>query len=349
MRHFYAELAAGQIAPVYLFFGDEPVLIDEALAALTKAVLPEADDWSREVFDGEQTTPAEIALAARAGNFFGGQRLLVVKGLPWLESAPRRKDGGEAKKNAAAKKAAEAEETAPLLAYIQDPNPETCLVLVMRGSPDKRRKLVQAIGKRGCLAEFSTPKGGEKEIWLANRFRQADKEADRAALHYISLATANLSQMAAEADKLCLYVGRRAQITLADAEAVVSKSSIFSVFELTDAAAAKNAPQAVAAYQHLLIQGEDLQKIFALLAGHFRNLLAVQDMLAQGQRSADLAGALGLHPFVAEKCSRQARAFSQAQLIKALEILLAADLAQKNGQGELQGLLETAILRICAF
>lgn len=349
MKYFYGNLKSGQIAPVYLFYGEESLLMDEALAALARAILPTDDGWSRELLDGEQTDPAEAAAAAAAGNFFGGRRLVIVKGINWLESgkATRKAAGSKEEGGKSAKGAPD--QTAPLVSYLADPNPDTCLVLTMYNSPDKRRKLVQAIQKKGRLVAFTTPKGGETEIWLAQRLQAQGKKAQKQALHYLSLSAANLSQMAMELDKLCLYVGERAEITLADAQAVVSKSSIFSIFELTDAAAEKNAARAVAAYHNLLTQGEEEQKIFVMLANQFRNMLAVQDMLAQGYHGADLAGTLGLHPYVAEKCSRQARSFSRAQLIKTLEMLLAADIAQKSGSGDMQSLLETVILRICAF
>jgi len=359
MKHFYQDIQLGQLMPVYLFFGDEALLIDEALIALARAIDPEDSGWQRELFDGEEAAPGLVAAAAAQGSLFGGRRLVVAKNISWLERKEKKGDSGRGKDGAKSGKDVAAgtaksgkdavDETAPLLAYLQDANPGACLALTARGNVDKRRKLVQLIQKKGRLIECATPKGAERDMWLAQRFKAAGFRAERQALSYIGFSTVNLSQMAAEVDKLCHYCADKGEITLADAEAVVAKSSLATIFELTDAAAAKNAAKACAYYRQLRRQGEEEQKIFAMLAAQFRNLLLAQDLLAQGCRADEVASRLSLHPFVAEKCSRACRAFTQRQLIKALEMLLAADIAQKSGQGDMDDLLEMSILRICAM
>jgi len=348
VKFFYQDLQLGQLMPVYLFYGEEALLMDEALTALARAIDPGDSGWQRELFDGEEATPGLVAVAAAQGSLFGGRRLVIAKNIGWLDKKEKKGESGREKESAKSDKD-NADETAPLLAYLQDANPDTCLALTVRGSVDKRRKLVQLIQKKGRLIECATPKGAEKDMWLAQRFKAAGFRAERQALAYIGFNTANLSQMAAEVDKLCLYCADKGEITLADAEAVVAKSSLSTIFELTDAAAAKNAAKACACYRQLRRQGEEEQKIFAMLAAQFRNMLLTRDLLAQGCRTDEIASRLSLHPFVAEKCSRACRAFSQRQLIKALEMLLAADIAQKSGQGDMDDLLEMSILRICAM
>jgi DNA polymerase-3 subunit delta len=279
--------------------------------------------------------------------------LVVLKNIEWFEKkekAAGKEEPASTKKGALAPagKKAEADITLPLLQYLEAPNPDTCLVLTMRGALDKRRKLAAAIQKTGRLIECATPKDAEKDNWLKERFQAAGLKAERSALAHISVNCANLSQLAAEADKLILFSADKGEITVEDALALVSPSSQMSVFELTDAAAAKDAPKACACYKRLLRQGEEEQKIFALLASQFRNLLLTQDMQQQGLKQPAITKELGLHPYVAEKYAAATRNFSRRQLIKALEILLAADIAQKSGRGEMADLLETAILRICA-
>ena len=68
-------------APIYLFYGEEALLIEEALVALRQAVLPEETDWNREIFDGAQVLPDELVAAAQSINFLGGRRLIIAKGV----------------------------------------------------------------------------------------------------------------------------------------------------------------------------------------------------------------------------------------------------------------------------
>ena len=60
-------------------------------------------------------------------------------------------------------------------------------------------------------------------------------------------------------------------------------------------------------------------------------------------RGAALAGKLGVHPFVAEKTERQARAYRVEQLEAALRLLLRTDRAIKTGEAEPELALELFI------
>ena len=339
MDLLYKDIKSQNLKPVYLFYGDEAWLMDEALRRLTEYVAPQGGGWSLEVLDGSVASPDTAAAAAMENSLFGGARLVVARNINWLETAGK----------ARGQQAASTDLTAPLLAYLQAPNPGACLVLTVRGNVDKRRKLVQSIQKIGRVIECATPQGANRDMWLSERFKAAGIKADRRAVAHIGLSCVNLSQMAAEADKLILYCADKGEVNYEDALALVSESSLLTVFELTDAAAAKDAAKACTCYRRLLRQGEEEQKIFALFASQFRNMLLAQDLQNRGAQAAAIAKELSLHPYVAEKCAQAARAFSRRQLIKILEMLLAADIAQKNGQGEMVELLETVILRICAM
>ena len=339
MQHFYDDIKNGQLKPVYMLYGDEAYLMDEAVQALIAAAQTAGGAWGVEILDGGAIDPQTAVAAALESSLFGGFRLVLVKNINWLEAAGKR----------GALPGEEKDITAPLLAYIKEPNPAACLALTLRGTLDKRRKVAQALQKKGALIECATPQGAERDRWLTQHFLDAGLQADKRAIAHISVNCAYLSQMAAEADKLILYCGEKGVVTLADALETVAQGSLLTVFELTDAAAAKDAATACACYRRLLRQGEEIQKIFGLLASQFRNMLLTKDLLQQGVRPHDLARELGLHPYVAEKYTKSSRAFSQRQLIKVLEMLLAADIACKSGKGEMEEVLETVILRIGAL
>ena len=339
MRNFNEDIACGQLKPIYLIYGDEAWLMEEAVQKLIAIVEPQGGEWSWEILDGALTDADTAVAKARESSLFGTTRLIAIKNINWLEPKGKGNDAKGGVKDA----------STPLLEYLATPSPDTCLALTVRGDVDKRRKLVQIIQKKGRLVECATPKGNERDAWLAQRFKIAGMKVERRAIAHISVNCANLSQMASEADKLMLYCADTQEIALADALAIVPESSVLTVFELTDAAATKNAAKACESYRRLLRQGEEQQKIFGLLAAQFRNILLVQDLQKRGATSAVIVRELGLHPYVVEKCASISRAFSQRQLIKVLEMLLAADIANKSGRGELEQLLETVILRICAL
>ncbi|MEG1997867.1 MAG: DNA polymerase III subunit delta, partial [Clostridiales bacterium] len=237
-----------------------------------------------------------------------------------------------------------------LTRYAADPNPDTVLILTQTPAPDKRRKLVQNIAKSGRVVEFPLLKEEKRDKWLADYWQKHGKTADRAAIEYTTVnCGGGLGQLKLEADKLLLYAADQPCITAEMAKDAVSPSALSGVFQLTDAAASRQAGEACRVYRQLLQGGESEQMLLAMLSNQYRHILAVQDMAQRGENSKTAAKILSIHPYVAEKCALAARRFSRRQLIKALDLLLAADIAQKTGQGNLKDGLELAILRICQF
>ena len=343
MKNLFHSLNLGMTCPIYLFHGEEQLLMEEAISKLAELVAPDDDAWNKEVLRGDEISPAEAAAAGQNMGFFSSRRLIIIRDIPWLN----KKSADTAEKETTSKEKT-ADPLAPLTAYAADPNPDSILVLTMHNSPDKRRKLVQIIAKTGRVVEFAPLKGGEREIWLKNYFKKCGKVIDNAAISYICLnCGGGLAQLKLESDKLILYAQNTSAITKEMAEQVISKSSLSGIFDMTDAAAAKKAAEACAIYRELLLHGEAEQKILAMLATQYRNMLAIKDVTQRGESPREAAAMLSIHPFVAEKCAQAARRYSIGQLIKALDILLAADIAQKTGQGNLRDGLELAILRIC--
>ncbi len=332
MKRFYDSLKNNLFCPFYLFYGEEQFLIDEALATIKKKFSPAEQNWDIEIADGEIIGLAAAIDMANQSSFFSGRRLLIIKNINWFSKDNKKAD-----------------DSALLTDYLQNPNPDMIMIATLNGNIDKRRKIYTTIEDKGRLIACPALKPAEKEAWLKEHLLREGVKVDSAVLNYISLNCQNLSQMAMEAAKLRLYMGQKEKISLQDARQIVSQNSMFSIFELTDALATKNARAAIACYQQLLQRGEAEQQILGLLSTQFQNMLAVADMLRNGYRANQMAKTLAIHPFVAEKCARQCRNFTLRQMIKALEIFLAADIAQKSGEGEMKDLLENAILRICAF
>ncbi|MDO4582318.1 MAG: DNA polymerase III subunit delta [Bacillota bacterium] len=347
MKQLMTALAQGLTAPVYIFYGDESYLLEQAVAKLTAVVAP--DSWNIEVFYGDECAPAAVAEAAREGAMFGGRRLVIVRNTPWLSrKKAAKKGGGEEGSGTEEKAEQQGYDLEPLLEYVAAPNPDAVLLLTVRGNIDNTRKLVKEIKSVGRVVQFAALKDAERESWLRDYLRAAGKSASRQALAYIAVNSGgSLLQLKNEADKLLLYCGEAGEISLDDAEAVSSHSALAGVFKLTDKVAAREGAAAVELLHQLLKQGEAAQMIMALLATQYRNMLALKDMREHGFRSAEAVSRLGVNPYAGEKALTAAAAYSKRQLLRALQILLAADHAAKNGGGHIEQLLETAILRIC--
>ncbi|MGI6361414.1 MAG: DNA polymerase III subunit delta [Bacillota bacterium] len=333
MRQFFNSIKQGVVCPVYLFYGEQDFLKDEAVAALSQLIAPASDsnDWNIEFFDGSKTAVDVIINATVTVGFFTGKRLIVIKDAPWFSD--------KVKDEAALDQ---------LEWYLDNPSDNSILIFIVRGGIDKRRRLVKKIRQAGRVIEFGALGYQELMIWLKRRFKQKGFVVSSQALeHLMMLAGDNLAYLNNEIDKICLYCAGRSTVELADMEQVASRGSILEMFKLIDAVADRKAELSLHLYQEMLKQGESEQKILAMLGKQLRDVLAVKELYQQGLSRRNISEQLSLHPFVVKKSVEKSAKFTRGQLIKALEMLLAVDIANKGGQGDLRSMLQLTILRIC--
>ena len=344
MHNLENSIRLGLTAPVYLFYGEETLLMEQAVEKLAALVAPAGDSWNRETLRGDECEPADVLESAQSCGFFAGKKLVVVRNISWFKQ--KRKKGAEAD-------GAEEEggkQLDALIAYAKDPNPATVLVLMVNGNVSKASRIYKAVQAAGRCVEFTSPRGGERELWLKNYLHAAGKQAAPQVCQYVCLLVADgLTALKAEADKLILYCADRTEISMADAEAIVSRTSLAGSFELTDSVAAHDAAAAVATLRRLYRQGEAAKMVLGMLASQYHNILAAKDMAARGFRAQEIASALGIAPYYAKKCVAQARGYENRALLKALDILLAADYDSMRGKGNIDDMVELAVLRICAL
>lgn len=334
MNSFQKNIQLGLYSPVYLFYGDEPLLIEECLTLLAEKVVGD-NQWNYELLEGESCSPLKAREAALQMPFFG-RRLVVVRNIPWLT---KKKNQDEEK---------DASDLEAILNYLEKPNESCILVLTVKGSIEKRRKLVKAVDKLGSLVECNSYKGEELFIWIKREAAGNGYDIPRKACELLTLACGNnMAFLRMEINKVCAYCGENKKISLADVKEVVSRSVMISIFELMDAVAARNVEKSIRLFKQMTKDGEPEQKILAMLGKQFRDMLGVKEYALQGLTYKEIAKKLDLNPYVAGKYIKSSNRFSHEELIHFLEILLNVDIINKSGEGDLHNLLETGIMQIC--
>ncbi len=88
------EIESGQFAPVYLFYGMETFLMEDAIRRLEDAVLGDGEDrqWNHTVMDLEEMPIQDLVLEAETPSFFGGHRLVVGKNAWFLTANGARRN-----------------------------------------------------------------------------------------------------------------------------------------------------------------------------------------------------------------------------------------------------------------
>jgi DNA polymerase III subunit delta len=204
---------------------------------------------------------------------------------------------------------------------------------------EKNEKLIQT-------RAFLLPRLNEMTGWIVNETKQQGGQIEpRAADMLKDMVGVDTRQAGMEIAKLLAYVNWARQITAADVEAVCIVTSQQSVFDFVDALSNGNGKSA----QHLLhrlLETEDPFTLWGMVIRQFRLLIQAREILDGRGNKEDVARALGVHPFVAEKTTGQAARFSIESLESIYHKLLRIDEGVKTSQLTLELAMDTLVVEL---
>jgi DNA polymerase-3 subunit delta len=207
-------------------------------------------------------------------------------------------------------------------------------------------KWAEKNSKRIQLKAFMLPRLKDMTGWIVHETKnQGGQIEPRAAEMLKDMVGVDTRQAGMEIAKLLAYVNWARPVTVQDVEAVCIVTSQQSVFDFVDALANGNGRSA----QHLLhrlLETEDEFSLWGMVVRQFRLLLQAREVLDGRGTKEDLARALGVHPFVAEKAAQQASRFSIESLEYIYHRLLTIDEGAKTGQITLDLALDTLVLEL---
>ena len=204
---------------------------------------------------------------------------------------------------------------------------------------EKNDKLMQ-------VKAFMLPRLKDMPGWMINETKnQGGKMDPRAAEMLKDMVGVDTRQAGMEIAKLLAYVNWARPVTAQDVEAVCIVTSQQSVFDFVDALANGNGKSA----QHLLhrlLESEDEFALWGMVVRQFRLLIQAREILDGRGNQNDVARALGVHPFVAEKTTQQAARFSIESLEYIYRKLLAIDEGVKTSQLTLDLAMDTLVVEL---
>jgi DNA polymerase-3 subunit delta len=332
-RNYFAELKKGNIAPMYILYGEEDLLISSVVAAIGKALLGAGlAELNIDYLNGEEVTIGKLATVVETLPFGSPRRLVVVKNSPYFFSGRQ-----------GAKK--DVRENLTLL--LQQLPKTTCLVFLVKGKVDQRQKAVQLIKKQGRVWEFPYLRGKELVNWIMHRVQQKGAKISLNTSRYLAdLWQYDLNRLNCELEKLVAYVGQGGEIQQKHIQLLVNMGYRENVFHLLDAAGKGKTKESLQLLQQMLANGEGPLLLLFLIAQRLRLLGTVKALRREGLSSREIGSELKQHPFVITKAIEQADNFSFAQLKRYLEECLWADRQLKGGQLEPSLVLELLLVKI---
>jgi DNA polymerase-3 subunit delta len=288
---FLRAVEAGQAPSVALLHGPEPLLLDDAVAALSRALFPDPSSLalSREIFEARDAGAEAIVQSALMLPWSGACRLVVARGVGGLSVKQ-----GE-----------------PIAAYLKSPNPSTVLLLLADDTLEVSHWLLKAVPAAATVSALP-PAGRQLAAWLKARAGIDGFEVgeDAAAL-LVELSGDDLAQLLGEVEKAALAGGpENRRVGLPEVRAVVGEHRLHGIFELTRAIARRDTAAALTLLESLLNGGEDPLGVLAMLAREGRAAWQAAEALRRGRAPEDVARALRRPPAAAAALVERAQALA---------------------------------------
>ncbi len=313
-----------RLEPLYHFHGDEDFLKEEAWKKIVSILVPDdLKSFNLNLLYGAETSTDLIINCASISPVNAKRRVVVVFDLHKLSAFS--KD--------------------VLLSFLPKIPDSVCLILLSpKISPPT--KFYKSLEKVATSVEFPKLWENQAASWITNRLKEGDKKIDGNTVRILQNFVGNsLAELAAQIDKLLIYVGENDVITSSDVEAVVGLSRTHTVFQLMDSIGERDTEKSLLILSSLILTGEKPGGIMFWLTGHLERLILTREFSPGSGKS--LASLLKLPPFLVSKCQKQARNFNLEQLEKGLILLYQADVDLKSNLMPDKVLLELLTYNLC--
>ncbi|MBQ4425425.1 MAG: DNA polymerase III subunit delta [Lachnospiraceae bacterium] len=310
MKKLKQDISDHAFEPVYLIYGPEAFLRQNAKNALRKALTGD-DSMNYTYREGREIVFPEIRDIAETLPFFADRRLIV------LENSGLFKKGGD------------------VFADYLPEMPETTVMVFVEEEIDKRSRLYKAITRCGYAAECARLKENDLRKSALTAFHKAGCRITEDALDlFVDRCGDDLGHMITEQEKLIAYCMNKDGIRVQDVENVTTVTAQNRVFDMLDAMATGYPKEAFELYEDLRSLKEPPMRILYLITQQVNRLLQIKELSTNGLSQNAIAEELGIRPFAVGMYSRQARRFSEAELKERLARCAEYDLAVKSGNLE---------------
>jgi DNA polymerase-3 subunit delta len=324
-----SSLKKGKILPLYLFYGEEEFLIQEALGVIIDKVIdPGAKDFNFNVLYCRETPASELVNLAQTLPFMSEKRLVIAKDFDAL-------------------KAADLEELAP---YLNDPSPSTCLVMVSHQGRYDKKSVTAAVEARGAVTRFYPLLDREIVAWIEQQARARGLSLQRDAAQYLWQTVGNdLQKIINELEKVEISIKEKKTVTFEDVKHVVGDFREYTPFDLASALGSKNREKSLLILSRLVQEGEAPVGLLGSIAWNFRRLLQAKAMEAAGAGPDEAIKKLR-PPVIFHQAAQfksQMKSYSIEELREVFAVMLQADRALKSGGLSGKLVLERMVFRLC--
>jgi DNA polymerase-3 subunit delta len=342
--------AAKESAPLMLICGEDEFAVKQRAKQIYRQWTEELGGMDHEIIDAAVSNSgdalkviARLREALQTLPFFGSGKAI------WLQNCNFLGD-----ERAAAQ--AVTETLAELAQELKQFAWQNVRLLISAGKVDKRKVFYKTLDKLGKVETFAGWSADDRdwvdqaEAWARKALRARQKEiSDEALAELINRVGPNARHLDNEIEKLSLYVGAKPEIQLDDVAAICTRNKTARAFALGDALGDRDLPRLLRRLDEELWevkldpQRSEIGLLYGLIS-KVRAMLLLKEMLREGwvKPDADYSrfkaqlervpsdklpqdrrfNPQAINPYVLYKALPQARRYSQAELIRAMDLLL---------------------------
>lgn len=310
-----SELSSGKNRNIYLFYGPEEHLKRVYLGRLKRLLLKEDfSEMNYIVFKGK-VEEASLEEAVRTFPFFDDKKIILLSDTGVLKKAGWFTDY--------------------LDKLINNIPPYLSMIIYETGTEqvDKRLKTYKLLDKNGLPVFFDYQKPSELATWVCDYLSSFKIDISKQdALMLVTQCDRKMSDIISEMEKLAAWGAGSGSVNSEDIKLVCTSSFENTVFEMTDAISEGDTAQAILILDRMIAQKEPVQRVFFMIARHFRQLYQIKRLSGSGCTLNDSAKLLNINNFyIARKINTQSMKYKISKLSEALTRCREYDLAIKNG------------------
>lgn len=315
------ELAQEKLRPIYLFYGEESYIKSTYEKRITD-MIPDGGfpEFNHLKFEGTDTPLSDYDDAWEGFPMMTDKKLIIIRDSKIFKKAN--------------------EETKEFWVEKFKRVSEDNVVIFNETEVDKRGVLYKALQKVGFAVEFNYQSEADLITWVNRQaLNEKIKMSKDVAAYLVGSVDPGLSNLTNEFNKLISFCGDK--ITKSDVDRVVSKSMSIKIFDLTDAIMKRNPDTAMKVVSELRTSSESAFGILYLLESSAEKILKTK--LTGSRNKYEVASAVGVAPFIADKYIASAAGFSTEALIRMITRIPEIDFEIKSGLVEQWAALECYI------
>ena len=314
-----------ELESAILVVSEESYLLKDYEEKIRDSLIPpESRDLNYLAFYGWEAGSAEVIEFLQTLPFLADRRLLVLREVHTFKDHK------------------------PLMDYLADPNPSSCLLMTSSELKRKDSKF-RAISSFAKAMELKKPSGRAMLKWVQDRFSDSDKFIDSGLAEIlVQVAGTDMTLLATEIEKVVISSGETREITQEDL-AVSVPGGVQVVFSLLDAIGEGDRFKAMSALKNLLDNDNPPEYLIHMMAWHYRQLLRGMELVNSGLQPVQAAEKMGKKYGFKEKFARQLGRAAEKDPARTIRTLASYDLELKRGGLPREILLDRLVLDLLSL